>query len=212
MSSYVTKVDTSVLTQRLARDVPTTLVRGRMEGWVRIRIAGQTDWKRVWMVVSAGTDGATQVDGSAGGARAASPPALSHSLTKKKRISALFLHPTTSRHSGSTKPIISVYASQKPRDRKKPLLTLKHVTQVFAVYPERPEVITKSTLIKIEGLFGEEETVAAMKQREGWLLIMPELEGGLGEAAEMLKWVVGGYNVMCFFVLLIFISRVNSSA
>lgn len=30
-----------------ARDTPTTLVRGRMEGWARIRIAGQTDWKRV---------------------------------------------------------------------------------------------------------------------------------------------------------------------
>ncbi|OBZ72527.1 hypothetical protein A0H81_07601 [Grifola frondosa] len=35
------------------RAAPTTLTNGRMEGWVRIRIAGQTDWKRMWMVVTA---------------------------------------------------------------------------------------------------------------------------------------------------------------
>lgn len=65
------------------------------------------------------------------------------------------------------------------------------VSQAFAVYPERPELISRSTLVKVEGLLGDEDTAAGMRGREGWLLVMPELEGGLGQAAEMLKWVVG---------------------
>lgn len=90
--------------------------------------------------------------------------------------------------------MISMYASPKPKDRKKSLLSVREVTQAFAVYPERPELITRSTLIKVEGLLGDEETAGGMKSREGWLLIMPELEGGLGQAAEMLKWVVGKHR------------------
>lgn len=71
------------------------------------------------------------------------------------------------------------------------MLTLRNVTQVFAVYPERPDLINKSTLIKTEGLLGDEDTAAGMRNREGWLLIMPALEANLGPVAEMLKWTVG---------------------
>ena len=28
------------------------LVKGRMEGWVRVRVMGGTDWKRLWLVLS----------------------------------------------------------------------------------------------------------------------------------------------------------------
>jgi CCR4-NOT transcriptional complex subunit CAF120 len=28
------------------------LVKGRMEGWVRVRVMGGTDWKRLWLVIS----------------------------------------------------------------------------------------------------------------------------------------------------------------
>jgi CCR4-NOT transcriptional complex subunit CAF120 len=87
--------------------------------------------------------------------------------------------------------MISMYASQKPKDRKKPMLSMSTVTQAFAVYPERAELISRSTLIKVEGLLGDEPTAGVMSCREGWLLIMPELEGGFGQSAEMLKWIVG---------------------
>jgi CCR4-NOT transcriptional complex subunit CAF120 len=53
----------------------------------------------------------------------------------------------------------------------------------------------------MEGLFGNEETAASMKSREGWMLMMPELEGGLSESAEMLKWIVGGSEAVREFVL-----------
>ncbi|GLB40316.1 putative pleckstrin homology domain [Lyophyllum shimeji] len=169
-------------------DAPSTLLRGRMEGWVRIRVAGQTDWKRMWMVVSAGEGGPAERPGAV--AMGSVPPPVAR-LPKKKRMSNLFSRDSApAQPTGPMKPMVSMYASPKPKDKKNALLTLKDVTQAFAVYPERPELISRSTLIKVEGAFGDEDVAGAMKSREGWLLIMPELEAGLGQAAEMLKWVV----------------------
>ena len=34
------------------REPPSTLTRRRMEGWVRVRVMGGTDWKRLWVVLS----------------------------------------------------------------------------------------------------------------------------------------------------------------
>ncbi|KAJ7285099.1 hypothetical protein C8J57DRAFT_709501 [Mycena rebaudengoi] len=164
------------------RDHPSTLQNGRMEGWVRIRIAGQTDWKKVWMVVTAAAD-ASATDASTGASRGG---------PSKRRMSNLFGSKDHSSPDGPlpSKPLIVMFAGPKPKDRKKALLTFHNITQAFAVYPERPELISRSTLIKLEGLIGDEDTAGDMRRREGWLLVMPELEGGLGQAEEMLKWVV----------------------
>ncbi|KAJ7030397.1 hypothetical protein C8F04DRAFT_732265 [Mycena alexandri] len=169
------------------REHPSTLQHGRMEGWVRIRIAGQTDWKKVWMSVTAAADAAPSDAGA---------PSNSAGSRNKKRMSSLFgskEHNGVAGGSGGPlppKPVIAMFAGPKPKDRRKPLLTFHNVTQAFAVYPERPDLISRSTLIKLEGLIGDEETAGDMGRREGWLLIMPELEGGLGQAEEMLKWIV----------------------
>ncbi|KAG6821295.1 hypothetical protein H0H93_000155 [Arthromyces matolae] len=166
---------------------PSTLVRGRLDGWVRIRIAGQTDWKRMWMVINAGAETGAE-HGRPSSAGVGGVPTPNASLLKKNRVSNLFSRDNT--QTLPPNPTIMMYASQKAKDKKKPLLTFKDVTQAFAVYPERPELISRSTLIKLEGTFGDEETAAGMKTREGWLLIMPELEPNLGQADEMLKWVI----------------------
>ncbi|KAG1781697.1 hypothetical protein EV702DRAFT_1042160 [Suillus placidus] len=163
------------------KDTRTTLVRGRMEGWVLIRVAGQTDWKRMWMVISGSQTSST--DPGAPSATTGTAP------TPKKRMSNLFSRD----HSPEPlpmKPLLALYASSRPKDKKHPLLTLKEVSQAFAVYPERPELINRSTLMKLEGLIGDEEMAGTMKRREGWLLIMPELEAGNTQASEMLKWLV----------------------
>ncbi|KIJ13455.1 hypothetical protein PAXINDRAFT_170519 [Paxillus involutus ATCC 200175] len=167
------------------KDTRPTLLRGRMEGWVRIRVAGQTDWKRMWMIVSAGSQqtpdptGPPHVEGTHPG---------SPNVPRKKRMSNLFSREHTD--DLPLRPMVSLYASPKPKDKKKALLTLKDVTQAFAVYPERPELINRSTLMKLEGLLGDEETAGGMRGREGWLLVMPELEAGNTQASEMLKWLV----------------------
>ena len=164
--------------------MPTTLIRGKMEGWARIRLAGQTDWKRVWLSVQAGS-----------GEHDVAPAAPTANPTlKKKRISNLFTRePSEVSNSFALppKPMIAAYTSPKPKDKKKAILTIHGVLQAFSVYPERPELISRSTLIKVEGKFGEEEMAANLKNLEGWILIMPELESNLNEAAEMLKWIVG---------------------
>jgi CCR4-NOT transcriptional complex subunit CAF120 len=155
-----------------------------MEGWVRIRIAGQTEWKKVWMSITAAADAAPSNPNDASSTQGRT----------KKRMSTLF---SSNKDGGPPasplppKPVIAMFAGPRPKDRRKPILTFHNVTQAFAVYPERPDLISRSTLIKLEGLIGDEEAAGDMGRREGWLLVMPELEGGLGQAEEMLKWIVG---------------------
>ncbi len=165
-----------------------------MEGWAKIRIAGQTDWKRLWLVVQERSD-ELQGPGTNG---ATSGPTT---LVKKKRMSSLFSSKdTASIHSQlPSKPIITMFVSPKPKDRKRPALTMTTITQAFAVYPDRPELISKSTLIKIEGTFGDEDMVQNLRTREGYVMLMPEIESANGQPAEMLKWMVGMVFSSIFF-------------
>ncbi len=90
-----------------------------------------------------------------------------------------------------SKPYIALFNSPKPKDRKRAGITMGHVSQVFAVYPERPELITRSTLIKIEGFLGDDELAGEWRSREGWLLLMPEVETGKAcflRDAKMAHW------------------------
>lgn len=58
------------------------------------------------------------------------------------------------------------------------------------MYPERPEVIQKSTLIKLEGLLGHEELGGQMRGKESWLMIMPETQQAF-PVLELIKWLIG---------------------
>lgn len=157
---------------------------------MRIRIAGQTDWKRMWMVISAGSGSAGNPDhasiASQGNERPESPNA-----PRRRRMSNLFSREKSPVSNLPARPLIQAFTSPKPRDKKKALLTIHTVSQAFAVYPERPELITRSTLMKLEGKFGEEEVAGILKGREAWLLVMPELEGANTRASEMLRWLIG---------------------
>ena len=134
----------TVLTSTLrdaGRSAPSPLVNGRLEGWVRIRIAGQTDWKKLWMVISAGNGSAQGDRGSItsiGHDRSDSP-----TMMRKRRMSNIFSREKAPASNLPARPMIQVFASSKPKDKKKPLLTMRSVSQAFAVYPERPELIRK---------------------------------------------------------------------
>ncbi|KIY43964.1 hypothetical protein FISHEDRAFT_8564, partial [Fistulina hepatica ATCC 64428] len=176
------------LTPREASSSP--LMRGRMEGWVGIRVAGQTDWKKLWAVVSSSSD--PHVPGASAGADFSPQSAAPVNVTRKKRMSEFFSSSHASPMlSGPVKPVIALYAGPKTKDRKKPLLTISDVSQAFAVYPERPDLVTMSTLIKIEGLLGDEEMAAGMRRREGWVLLMPEMDPDVNitQLKEMLRWI-----------------------
>jgi CCR4-NOT transcriptional complex subunit CAF120 len=131
---------------------------------------------------------ATPQDAPGGPPRPGSPPEPQH----KRRISSLFGGRDNSQSQPpSSTPLAAFYLSPKPKDRKKPFLTLRNITQAFAVYPERPELINKSTLMKIEGSIGDEEVALSMRKREGWVLVMPELEAGVPQANETIRWLIG---------------------
>jgi CCR4-NOT transcriptional complex subunit CAF120 len=177
-----------------------------MEGWARIRVAGQRDWKKVWMVVQEGSGDHANDQHHApatNGSASASPPVV----IRKRRVSNIFhsSSPSTPNSSSSTSlpsgPFVTIYTSPKPKHRKSPpLLIISNVTQVYAVYPERPELISKSTLMKIEGFLDDGDMAGLWRGKEGWAFLMPESENGRdkqplagqggGQVAEMLKWIV----------------------
>jgi CCR4-NOT transcriptional complex subunit CAF120 len=135
------------------------------------------------MIVSSGTQQ------SAPGSPA--QPGLSFESQRKKRFSTLFGREDTRSLSISSIPLVAFYLSSRPKDKKKPFLTLQVATQAFAVYPERPELINKSTLMKIEGTIGNEDAAMGMRGREGWILVMPELEAGVSQTTETIRWLIG---------------------
>ena len=113
----------------------------------------------------------------------------SYVAPKKRCISGLF-----SRDRLSVLPEqanISFYIGPQGKERKTPLLTFGAVTQAFAVYPERQYLVDVSTLIKLEGTYGEEDICGNMKRCEGWMLLMPDLEGADSASGEVVKWLIG---------------------
>ena len=114
----------TVLTPKLrdaGRSAPSPLVNGRLEGWVRIRIAGQTDWKKLWMVISAGNGSAQGDRGSItsiGHDRSDSP-----TMMRKRRMSNIFSREKAPASNLPARPMIQVFASSKPKDKKKPYKT-----------------------------------------------------------------------------------------
>lgn len=118
------------------------------------------------------------------------PP--SYITPRKHRISGLFSRDKSS--DLPERPNISLYTAPRGKDKKKPILVFETVTQAFAVYPERPKLISSSALIKLEGTYGDEDMCANMKSREGWMLLMPDLEGARSVSGEMLKWLIGEYT------------------
>ena len=168
-----------------SRNAPSTLTDGRLEGWVRVKAhPHRKEWKRLWMCVSAGTITKALVLGLEHDTRD------STRVTPKKRgISGLF-----SRNKSNDPPEqanIVLYDDQR-RKYSKPVLKFNAVTQAFAVYPERPELISSRALIKLEGTCCDEEVLAAGNKgavSKGWMLLMPDLEDSGIE--EMLRWLIG---------------------
>lgn len=72
------------------------------------------------MVLSSSSDGDIE----------AQRPTSPLSMRSKNRMSNLFSRVQPQSPSGPVVPVISFYPSQKPKDRKKPVLTMRYVSQV----------------------------------------------------------------------------------
>ena len=183
----------------VAARTPTPIVNGRLDGWVKVRIAGRTDWRSFWMVISAGIGGHGLDSGSISSLEQQPGSQRPTHALRKKRLSSLFGARDNSppRSPASARPIIQFYLSNKQKDMKKPEFSMKEVTQAFAVYPERPDLIEQASLIKVEGLMGDDVAAGTMRNREGWLLIIPEPSGHhTPPAVEMRKFLIGMILIM----------------
>jgi CCR4-NOT transcriptional complex subunit CAF120 len=169
-----------------------------MEGWAKVRVGGTTEWQRVWFVVTA------LGGGSIDAGRPSSSPSSGTGSIRRTRMSIFGKGASHHVPAQPALPCITLYCGEKAKDRKHPKYTLTNVTQAFAVYPERPEIIQNSTLFKIEGRIQQEEIRPNERQRrptqDSFLLVMPEAESSRPGSTEMLKWLVGQYYVVFLMV------------
>ena len=93
---------------------------------------------------------------------------------------------------------ISLHATSRGKNKRKPLLTFDAVTQAFVVCPKWQELVSRNSHIKLEGTYGDGDMCADVRRREGWMLLMPDLEGVHSVSGEMLKWLVGEYTTLWF--------------
>lgn len=156
-----------------------------------MRVSGSTEWQRLWVVVSLLTPSNISVD--------MGRPSSPSSSMKKNRMSGFFGGKSSNASSSALQvPTIAMYPSNKAKDKKRMMYTATRVTQAFAVYPERPEVITQSTLFKVEATVKDEAAYSSTVHRgdphEGYILMIPEVEPGRPGSTEMLRWLVGESN------------------
>jgi CCR4-NOT transcriptional complex subunit CAF120 len=149
-------------------------VNGQMEGWIHVRVAAQSEWRKLWMVVSQGKGLPPLPDAA---------PMAPQEQARKIR----FFRNTPVTHPPNA--LIEFYSSHKESSTGKPVLTMRAVSQAYAVYPIRPEYTHYSTLVKMVGTIGNEDPSLAVSGTESWLWIV--LPGGNNCVREMLKWIVG---------------------
>jgi CCR4-NOT transcriptional complex subunit CAF120 len=170
-----------------AYGVGQSLARGRYEGWVRIRVMGGTEWHRLWLVLSDPSN--MSGDGE----------------TRRASLFGLNKHEEVQEPNTGV-PMASFY--NEPRTVKNktsslPVLTMTSVTQVYAVFPERVEVVQQSNLMKIVGrVSGSLIAVEGGLRDSGWALIMPEAatdDFGASHTpalpvTNMLRWIVAFHD------------------
>lgn len=181
--------------------------QGRMEGWVKARFMGSTEWKKCWLVLS--RDKAEAQGAASGGVgrrlwsklAGAGDRSSILSITSDNNPAALT---APGRSTSTSEPyeleapsgssgapgIAQFFVTKKD---KKPFATMLYAAHVFAVYPSRPELVEGSSLFKLEGSFPQTQVFSATNRlrQSGWVMIMPELEAASkGANADMMKWVI----------------------
>ncbi|GAA5858489.1 hypothetical protein JCM8547_007329 [Rhodosporidiobolus lusitaniae] len=177
---------------------------GRFEGWIKARLPGDTEWRRVWVVVQRGSAVPTR-SSLVGGST--SPSAQQDD--KRNRRSSLLSFGKKNKQEKHEDIVIDdvpgdgavstvAFWAHKPTGGKKgsepPLCIAQHIFYVAAIFPEAEALIENSTLFKLEGTFLNPADgyrggwgVGGRGEKQGFALLMLE-EGG---AMDMLHWIVG---------------------
>lgn len=190
--SRLEEIYTGHLIRAGRREPRSPLVNGRLEGWTRVRVMGGIDWHRLWLVLS---------DPEA--------PSTTDAQSQRRRHSLFGIgggQNDTIAEPNTGVAMASFYnepRTAKNRTSSLPVLTMTMVTQAYAVFPERLEVMSQSNLTKIVGrISGELVTIEGGLRDSGWALIMPEAP--VEDAAppttpsplnNMMRWVTAFHDV-----------------
>lgn len=161
--SRLEEIYTGHLIRAGRREPRSPLEHGRLEGWARVRVMGAIEWRRLWLVLS-------------------DPEASASDTPSQRRRHSLFgiggNQPDTVQEPNTGVVMASFYnepRTAKNRTSSLPVLTMTAVTQCYAIFPERLEVISQSNLMKIVGrISGDLVTIEGGLRDSGWALIMPE--------------------------------------
>ncbi|KAM0788423.1 hypothetical protein ACM66B_001559 [Microbotryomycetes sp. NB124-2] len=159
--------------------------KGKFEGWLKIRLPGDTEWRRLWTVV---------LRGSATGSQ-------QPEQTKKNKRSSLLSFgkkqeaaPTIEGLPGNGNFSTVAFYADKPSKKEQPLCIAQHLFYAAAIYPESEKLINRATLFKVEGTFLNPNDgyksgwgVGGRAEKQGYALLMLEE----GDYMGMLEWIVG---------------------
>ncbi|KAG0144671.1 hypothetical protein CROQUDRAFT_94819 [Cronartium quercuum f. sp. fusiforme G11] len=161
----------------------------KSEGWLMVRLPGDTEWTRVWCTI---TDADLSGVGQSG--------SISYKDPKRSRRTSLFNLSSFSTNRLSTAAAVPsgipegdheptlVFAAKK--GAKKIIGTMSSVQAVAAMYPESKALVDSSTMFKIEGLFrlsGPDGRPTDQAGAEGFILATP----GEGTVSDMIGWLLG---------------------
>ncbi|PWY97087.1 hypothetical protein BCV70DRAFT_196166 [Testicularia cyperi] len=179
--------------------IKSPLIKGKMEGWVKARFMGTTEWKKVWMVLTDHKPDESEfgakkkfwkLGGSGDRSSVMSISSVSNNAPGAPGADGAADLPPPPGGNGAP-GVASFFESKKA---KKPFATLIYAAHAFAVYPSRPELVEGSSLLKVEGVFPASTVLSATHRvrTTGWVMLMPELEasGSKGANAEMMKWII----------------------
>lgn len=162
------------------------LIKGKMDGWVKVRVMGGTEWKRLWLVLTKGGGGADPVESkSTPEKKRKSLFSFGSSDTKESLSAAGIATSTSSGNISAMQTVASAVFFQSPPPKtsknsrqsvgQPPVLTITYVSQAYAVFPEHLELITSSNLFKVVGnISGDMVVVEGRPRLSGWAMIMPE--------------------------------------
>ncbi|ODN82846.1 hypothetical protein L202_01107 [Cryptococcus amylolentus CBS 6039] len=204
------EIYTGHLVQYGEREPPVEVGKGRskMEGWVRVRVMGGTDWRRLWAVLSTpGEEGAKDEGkhrrrsffGIGGKEEEPAPQEPNTGVS----MAAFYTEPRTAKNKTSVTPV----------------LTITNVSQAYAVFPEHLEVMVQSNLCKVVGrVSGDMVTIEGRLRDSGWALLMPETPGegsdrghgssssqghgqssGVSPLGNMMRWVTGFHDAFALY-------------
>ncbi|KAM0753820.1 hypothetical protein T439DRAFT_164204 [Meredithblackwellia eburnea MCA 4105] len=181
----------------------------RLEGWLKARLPGDTEWRRTYVVLlrgaghgaSASNGSTNSVGGGGGGANTLSK--------KQKRTSLLSFGKRRNSINVVEQPLVEglpgdgaiptlAFFDDKPtgaKGERGPLCIAQHLYYVSAVFPESEQLIDQSSLFKVEGTFlnpsdGYKSNgwgVGGRAEKQGFALLMLDE----GDAYSMLNWIVG---------------------